>query len=51
MKNVGLMAIPEDAQTNSKDLSSGNDEWWEVLLELLDHTIHKHLSDCAESSH
>jgi hypothetical protein len=45
------MAVPEDAQANSKDLSGGDNKRREVLLELLDHTIDKHLSNCTESSH
>ena len=43
--------IIEDAKPNSKDFSSRNDKRNEVLLELLNHTIHKHLPQAAQCAH
>ena len=45
------MMIEEDAESDCKDLSRSDNERNKVLLELFDHTVHKHLSKCAETSH
>jgi len=45
------MIIQRYAQTRNEYISSDNDQWWEVLLELFDHTINKHLSNSAENAH
>jgi hypothetical protein len=48
---ISLMFIVDNAETNSEYLSGGDHEGWEVLLELLDHPINKHLPHCAQHSH
>lgn len=41
----------EDAESDCKELSGGDDKGREMLFELFDHAIDEHLSDCAQNAH
>ena len=41
------MLIPNEAESNGKYFSSGDNEGNKMLLKLLDHTVYEHLSDCT----
>lgn len=45
------MVVEENTKTNGKDLSRSDNKRNEVLFELFDHTIDKHLSERAQSAH
>jgi hypothetical protein len=51
LKDICLVPVVDNAEPNGKYLSSSNDERCEMLLELLDHAIDKHLTDSAQYSH
>lgn len=43
------MAIEYDADNNSKNLAGSDDEWYNVLLKLLDHPVDENLADGGEN--
>lgn len=43
--------VVDDAESDCEDFTSGNDKRREMLLELLDHTVHEHLTDGAKNTH
>lgn len=45
------MTEPDETESNCKDLSCGDDEWWEMLFELLDHSIDEYLPSCVQHTH
>lgn len=51
LKNIGLMMIVEDTESNCEYFSGGDDKRREMLFELFDHAIDEHLSDCAQNTH
>ena len=44
LEDVGRMVIVEDRKADSEDLSGGDNEGNEMLFELFDHTVDKHLT-------
>ena len=45
------MTVVQDAESDGEEFAGGDDEGDEVLLELLDHSVDEHLTDCVEQSH
>ena len=45
------MMIVQDTEPDCEYLSGGDDKGREMLFELLDHAIDKHLAHCAQNAH
>ncbi len=51
LHKVGGVLIEHNAESNCENLSTCYYKGNEVLLELFDHTVDEHLSNCAQYSH
>lgn len=49
LHRTGFVAIEYDADDDCEYFAGGDYEWHNVLLELLDHPVHKHLPNCGEN--
>jgi len=44
LHEISLMVVEHNTQSNGEDLPGGDDEGYEVLLELFDHPVDEHLT-------